>query len=1132
MHRHTLRLGLALAAAGLALVTAWVPFGLQVAPFDWPAGRQTALAVGELHVCKTGGAYTSIQPAVDAAQPGDVIKVAAGVYTETKSIGGFPNNLYISKTVQLFGGYAASCADWTTRNITANVTTIRPATPDISVISVEGQFGQGALLTPTIDGFTVTGGGGGNHGGGLRLRDSNALVQNNIITGNLAYLLGGGIWVQRGAPLIQFNRIERNQVTPSSFGDGGGIDLEDTQATVLGNIIANNVVSNSSGYGGGIAVDGGGPVALLNNTIQANVAAGITSTSPASDVGYGGGVYVGYAEVNLAGNNIMNNLANGVFAFSFGGAFGHGGGIYVTNSPAFTLTGNAILTNTAGYKYYLYLTGGGLEINYSQGALTDNLIAGNNANGNILFGNGGGLAVYTSTLAIQGGQILNNKTAINCEGYGGGLYSSNSKITLDATRLENNCAANTPFYGLGGALAFFNSPYTVTNALILNNYAFPNDTAVGGLYGGPNSPGLLANDSLVNNKGQGIRVAAPITLTNSIIMSHTTGISLSAAVPANVTFNDFYANSAAHQRGIPPHISNITINPQLDAAYHLMAGSPLIDAGTHTNAPDHDVDGELRPMIGTSGLYRVDIGADERSGPGQRTYNLDSKPADLTLIGPGNPQENPNSNSNHDWIGYSVMGADVSGDTLADLVVAAEDWAEDADTVNATGRLFGIYNTGARISGTIDLLTSTASITVVGKYTRQHMGAALTSGDINVDGKRDLIFGSYDNDNDNTNPVTPTVFVLWGGATLTNTRTLTNPSPADFQVRAPAQDFFAYSAKNALTTGDVNGDNKTDLVIGDYLANDTAQSLNSSGAIFVIYGRSTLSGLWDLKDTAADYTLYGPANNAGLGSVALGRVNNDTQVDMVARSDTTAYVIFGPLSGSARHLSATPADITITGLEFGGVLVVDITGDGLDDIILGSNNKIYVIPGPLTGGQSFAVSSQATLILTGVTARSLDAGDVVGDARPDLIIGAPSQKQAFVIAGGFAGTGTLPIADAAAAILQSATLRNLGWDVAAGDLDNDGRPDLLVTTWQQDVSNHPAKFEDAGEVFVFYGSPACYDANQNGRVDVGDIQSLAAHLNQAAGNPDYDARADLDHNSVINSLDLTQVAQEWRRACP
>ncbi len=1029
-----------------------------------------AVAASEWRVCNTAPGYsTTIQAAINAAQPGDVIKVAAGVYTEAKSVGGFAYNLYISKTVHLYGGY--TCNNWTTQNYTTNLTVIRPSTANISVVSVQGQFGMGTALTPTIDGFTISGGGGGNHGGGMRLLDSNALVRNNVITGNLGYLLGGGVWVQRGAPRLENNRIENNRVTTDGA-SGGGVELEDTQATLVGNLIASNVISAAAGSGGGIAVVGGGPVTLTGNTIQGNAAAIITSTTPANDVGYGGGVYVSNAPVNLAGNTVMSNIANAVFAFGFGGAFGYGGGVYIVNTPAFTLTANNIMSNTAGYKYYLYLSGGGLEINSSLGILSGNVIADNHANGNILFGNGGGLAAYTSTLTIQGGQILNNRTAINCEGYGGGLYAFNSSIRLDATRVENNCAANTPFYGLGGGLAFVNSPYTLTNALIINNYSFGNDTAVGGLHAGANSPGLVVNNTLANNHGQGIRTASPLTLTNNIIMGHTTGVSLTAAVPVSVTYNDFY-NNTTNQRGFALDITNIVINPDLDANYHLMTSSPLIDAGTHTNAPDHDVDGEPRPMIGTSGLFRVDIGADEFTGTPQIIRNLDSTPADLTIIGPGNSA--PNLNNPNDWIGYSVLGADVNGDGHADLMIAAQDWAEDFNTLNATGRLFGLFNFGMRVTGTIDLLTDTASLTVVSKYLYQHVGQAFASGDLNGDGRRDLIVGA--NNDDNTGLSWPSVFVLFGGPSLSGTRTLTDPTPANFMLRAPAADYDTYADKNALTSGDLNGDGVDDLIVGDAKANDGA--LSGAGAIFAVFGRSTLSGTHNLSTTVADFTLYGPAANAGLSKLAVGRLNNDTQVDLVARTAVTAYVMLGPISSGSRHLSSTPADITITGLQAGALSVMDLNGDGQADLILGSGNKVYVVPGPLTGGQTFNVASRAVLTITGVNANILVAGDVVGDRRPDLLIGSAfsAPPRVFVVQGGLNVSGTLPIDDLAAMLVKSNNIRNLGFDVAAGDLDGDGKSDLIMGSLFNDVANHPTFYMDAGKVFVVYGSGAIGGVN-------------------------------------------------------
>ncbi len=1033
--------------------------------------RSTSISAShEFRVCNTNGSYSqTIQAAIDAAQPGDVIKVAAGVYTETKAIGAFTNNLYISKTILLYGGY--TCANWLTRDPAFNVTTIRPSSALISVVDIEGSIGQSDQFTQTLDGFTITGGQPGNHGGGIRSRDANALISNNVISGNASFLLGGGIWVQRGAPTIQNNRIQNNYVNGS--GNGGGIELEDTQAKLINNVIANNFISSTYGFGGGIYVDGGGPVLLTSNTILSNAAAILTDTFPQSDVGYGGGVYVWNALVNLTDNTIQSNAANAVPAFGFGGAYGYGGGIYISNSPAFTLTGNTIISNTAGYKYYVYLSGGGVQIESSSGLLADNVIANNHANGNILFGNGGGLAVFTSTLSIQRGQTFNNVTAINCEGYGGGVYASNSSVTIDAARIENNCAANTPFYGLGGALAFFSSPYTITNAIIDNNRAYDNDASVGGLFAAANSPGLIVNNTFANNYGQGIRVGSALTAANNIIkakiFTNTTGISLTAVVPFNVSFNNFY-NYQTNAKGFSPDITNITINPQLDSSFHLNSNSPDIDAGSRSNAPDHDIDGDPRPMIGSSGLYRFDIGADEYRGPAQTSIDLYNRSADLTIIGPGG--SDPVVNGSTDAIGSSVLGADVNGDGKDDLIVSAHDWAIDPDNPPFTpGRVFGLFNFGKRITGTIDLLTDTASLTVVSQLKLQHVGMKLISGDLNGDGKRDLIAGSSLDDGAGGGTVTPTVFVFWGGSTFFGTRILTNTfinttsRPADFQVRAPGQDFFSFSMKNALASGDLNGDGKDDLIIGDGLAHDG--SITGTGAAFVVFGRNTLSGTLDLSHASADYTLYGPALNADLGLMAVGHINAGSQLDLIARTDSTAYVILGPISSGSKHLISSTANITITGLQAGAVAVTDLTGDGQDDVILASNDKLFVIPGPLTNGDSFSAASRSILTLTNVSMSSFAVGNVIGDSRPDLIIEDAAHNRVYVLAGGTTMRGTVDITEAADELIQVPLVGGLFSDVSSGDLDHDGRPDLIIGSGLT-VDSHPDKYKDAGEVFVLY----------------------------------------------------------------
>jgi hypothetical protein len=997
---------------------------------------------------QTGNAscFSTISAALAAAHTNDTIRVAAGTYVEFVTI---------TRTVTLQGGWNAS---FTLRNPVAFPSVIRPPDSSFSVVNIQGLFSDTAAVAPTLDGFTITGGGGGNHGGGLRVTNSNAVVSNNIITGNVGYLLGGGVWVQNGAPLLSQNQIVNNRVAPGGVPNGGGVMLESTRATLSNNLIAGNVVSASAGYGGGVAVQGGGPVTLNSNTILGNAAAIITSTTPQFDVGYGGGVYVQNAPVTLSSNVIQSNTANAVLAAGFGGAYGYGGGVAIVNTAAFTLTGNTIMSNTAGYKYNVYLSGGGVEVESSVGSLTGNLIAYNHANGNALFGNGGGLAAFTSTVSLQGGQILSNTTARNCEGYGGGVYLSNSALTLDATRLGYNCAANTPFYGLGGGLALLSSPYTLTNAIVDHNRAFPNDTSVGGLFADANSPGSVINNTFADNKAQAVRASAPLTLSNNILMGATTGVSLTTAlVPISATYNNFYNNSA-NARGFALDLTNIIINPLLDASEHLMPGSPAIDAGTRANAPATDFDGQPRPMAGTSGFYRFDIGADEFTGPAQVQRRLSQQPADFTLIGPGNPQENPGSTGSNDWIGYAVGAGDINGDGRTDLLAGAPNLSDDFDHgPNDAGRTFALFNTGARRLGVVDLYTTTASLEVSSTINQQHTAQAYAFGDINGDGAGDLLIGASGAANFG---VTGTVFILPGGPSLSGTRMLTTGAQANYRLVSD-QNTSTFGNANALAAGQLNGSGPDDIAVGE--ANATVGGRNQAGAIYVFFGRTNFPAVWNLGVVSASLTIWGPAANAELGKVAIADVNGDGQPDLIARSITTTYVFLGPLSPGVIDLAADSSHTLLGGLADGPLAAGDLDGDGHAEVIVGSGTQVLVIQ---------ASPASVLTTFTGVSASALHTLDWNGDGKADLVIGDRSAERAYVYFGRSGLSGTTAIEDRADWIIYGEHVGDqFGYSLASGDLDGDGGEDLVIGSRSHVVGDHPLHFDDAGAVYVLYGAP-------------------------------------------------------------
>ncbi len=343
----------------------------------------------------------------------------------------------------------------------------------------------------------------------------------------------------------------------------------------------------------------------------------------------------------------------------------------------------------------------------------------------------------------------------------------------------------------------------------------------------------------------------------------------------------------------------------------------------------------------------------------------------------------------------AVAAADFNGDGKPDILVAEDDnSAAAAVLVNQTA------------PGSTTVAFAAPSTFAAGGASQQ-----ATVADLNGDGKLDLI---VDNLSANTFSV------------LLNNTSQSGLTPVNI---AQSSTFALSGSAGVVATGDFNGDGKPDLVVPHFNQSTVGVLLDTTAP-----GATAPS-------FAAEQTF---AVGAGANSLAVTDINGDGRADLIVGSYTASNltVLLNTTAPGAAVPSFAASQTFALALKPGFVASADINGDGRPDLIVASFgvNSVSVllnttaagdaIPG-FTAQQTFACASKPY---------SVAVADINGDGLKDLVVTNSQSSSVSVLLNTTAPGAMIPS-------FAPQTTFGVGSDpfgVATADFNGDGLPDIAV----------------------------------------------------------------------------------------
>ena len=423
-----------------------------------------------------------------------------------------------------------------------------------------------------------------------------------------------------------------------------------------------------------------------------------------------------------------------------------------------------------------------------------------------------------------------------------------------------------------------------------------------------------------------------------------------------------------------------------------------------------------------------------------------------------------------DYLGAEVFGADLDGDGYDEAIIGVQQGDGENNARLNSGEVVIVWG-HADIGGhVLDMRSAagTEAVTIVdGADEGDRLGVWVSSGDVDGDGTTDAILGADQGDGPTgLRPNAGETIVLYGGAAVRARRRIdlrNSPVPTTVIYGIDPQDHSGCTVRGF----DLNHDGAADVLIG--------AGLNRLSAT-ADFGESSGGGDGPLNDRF----------NAGEAYVVYGAVGQRPATIDLQDPPPSTVMIYGVDPGDSYGEELFGGDFNGDGQ--GDVAIGALTASGLSNIDINAGEMALILGSASFPGRRIDLAQRPAGVTTVYGAgRARIAGDTAmlvdinGDGRDDLAIGSPQD-----IPGGrtYAGTvdvlfgtdaplpqtislGAPPPAFTPFQIAGNEAFDMLAYSAAFGDVDGDGISDLIINAMGADGFEN--KLENAANVYVLSG---------------------------------------------------------------